>query len=137
MHQGYIPQLGRTERETLCEQTRNHLCNVCGLSTRSYPMLEHDVHAREILRFFVSLGPALWHDEVHPEGLQFSITVLDRWNRQLVHDIGGDISELVETNPVSVEALDLETDPEPIVLLLYCYTFKDGAGYHYDWVSTL
>ena len=136
-HQGYIHPLAQSQRKKLCQEARVRVCNVHNLPSNSYPMLEHDVHARAILRFFTELGSTFWLQHVNPESLQFSVTVLDRSNRALVQGVAGDVSELVETNPVSVEPVDLEAAMNPVIILLYCYTFRDSTGYHYDWIATL
>jgi hypothetical protein len=131
--QGYAKDWDRSARREICTQARRHLCAVHGLSPTSYPMLEHDVHARTLLRFFVGLEE-LWQSHVAPKQLHFAIVVLDRFNRALVHGEHGEVTEIPETNPVAVEPEDLEGDQEDVRITLYCNTFDNGQGYHYEWI---
>ena len=65
--QGYVVGRGVAERKLLCHQVRTHLNAAHGLPADAYPFLDHAVHARDILRFFVDLGEALWAPGVNPK----------------------------------------------------------------------
>ena len=132
---GYLKDLDREGRRDICSRTRRHLCDVHGLSPRGYPMLEHDVHARSILRFFVGLGDELWKPHVVPTLVHFTVVVLDRFNRALMEGVHGELSEIPETNPVAAEPEDLDGDRDETVVMMYCNTLRNGEGYHYEWIS--
>jgi len=135
IHQNLLKTLSPAERKKLCGEARQHLQEEYGLSLRGFPFLHHDFHARGILRFLVTSASTIWLPNINPLGLQFSLTVLDRWNRALLPSSPGKVSEIPETNVVSIEPVDLDLEQYPVVILLYCHTFRNGDGYHYDWVS--
>ena len=97
-------------------------------------MLEHDRHSQGILDYLRTLGDEFWADATLPAHLAFAIVVLDRSNRALQQDVGGGICEMVETEPVHVPAYETGQAEELAVVTLYCHTFLDGTGYHYDCV---
>ena len=134
VHQTLLKPLSPAERKKLCREARQHLHGEYGLSRRGFPFLRHDSHARGILRFLVASASTIWLPDIIPLGLQFSPTVLDRWNRALLPGSPGEVSEIPETNVVSIEPADLDVEQYPVVILLYCHTFRNGDGYHYDWI---
>ena len=133
LHQNLLKPLSLAERKKLCREARQHLQEDYGLR-RGFPFLRHDSHARGILRFLVASASTIWLPNINPLGLQFSLTVLDRWNRALLPGSPGKVSEIPETNVVSIEPVDLDVEQYPVVILLYCHTFRNGDGYHYDWI---
>ena len=70
--------------------------------------------------------------------LQLTVTVWDRFNYRAVVDAQGHLDELAPTDPVLVPPLcgfDTETHAECVQIQLYSHTHRDGAGWHYEWVS--
>ena len=130
--QGLIGPLDKDKRVQLCTAVRRHLVTYCGLSPHGYPFLAHDEHFDAICQVLrVSLLP-LWLAEQCLSQTSFTCIVHDRFNRQMVRDATGAYSELPETNPVHSAAPGAES--LSVVVTLYCNTYDNGEGWHYEWI---
>ena len=105
------------------------------MPAHGYPFLSHDEHALPIITFLRTLGDTFWAADVDPNDLGFTLIVFDRWNRALLTDARGQLTELPESNPVHLPAPSGPATSRDTILALYCHTHDDGSGDHYDWIA--
>ena len=130
--QGLLKPLSGEVRDALCLQVRHHLEKSHNLSPCNYPFLSHDHHFHPICQILRQTLGQLWISD--PSYTSFTCIVYDRFNRQLVEDDVGELSEIPETNPVYSAAPTKESTM--VVILLYCNTDEFGKGWHYEWIRT-
>ena len=127
------------ERREACAAARWHLVQHHGVDARNDDYLSHDLHLAPIFNFLRNNCPTVWEDSATAHTIQLTADIFDRFHfrRVLAHD--GSIDELAPTNPVCVPPLGIDGAHQPstnhILVQLYCYTHRDGNGYHYEWIS--
>ena len=131
--QGLLKPLRRKIRNNLCLQVRQHLEKSHNLSPCNYPFLSHDHHFHPICQILRQTLGQLWISD--PSHTSFTCIVYDRFNRQLVEDGVGELSEIPETNPVYSPAPSSKSTM--VIILLYCNTDDFGNGVHYEWIRTM
>ena len=90
-----------------------------------------------IQAFLRGTMPAFWSKPETAGQLDLTLTVFDRFNGRLVHGERGDADELAPAEPVHVPAMHSGDSPHFVQVQLYCYTHRDGTGWHYEWVSSM
>ena len=101
--------------------------------THSCPMI---ITQDQCLIFLRRQCPSLWVDPDAVQALDLTVTVFDRFNGRLVVDQNGIADELAPTNAVHAPPLNNEAPTAFDQLQLYCHTSSDGAGWHYEWMSS-
>jgi len=136
---GYVrPAITHDERRAACAAARCHLVRAHGLRPVGDPMLAHDAHIGPIFNYFREHCHWLWVDAQSVKAVDLTVTVFDRFNGRRVQDERGYLDELAPTNPVRVPPFSSggrQTQRTHVQLQLYCYTHRNGSGYHYEWVS--
>ena len=72
--------------------------------------------------------------------VDLTVTVFDRFNGRLVESGSGVVDELVPTEPIRAAPLRVQrkhTPREHVQVQLYNLTHRDGAGWHYEWLSAV
>ena len=139
-HAGFVrPDISYDERRAACSAARWHLVQEYGLSSDGNPYLAHDSHAAPIFDFLRRHCPRVWLDVQRVRTADLTIIVFDRFNGRLVTDSFGRTDELAPTEPVRVPPLAgvcRSHAPLHVQVQLYSYTFRDGTGWHYEWLSS-
>ena len=82
--------------------------------------------------------PHLWVDAEGVKSVDLTVVVFDRFNGRIVEGAGGVMDELAPTEPIRASPLRAgrkRTPGQEVQLQLYSHTHRDGAGWHYEWLS--
>ena len=133
--QELIVPLQLSERMHLCTTVRRYLEMTCDLCAHGYPFLSHDAHFDAICQQLRQSLLPLWREQHSLSRTSFTCIVYDRFNRQMVENVNGEYTELVETNPVHSRAHGEES--MTVLIMLYCNTHDNGDGWHYEWLRAV
>jgi len=115
-----------SSRAAICSRVREHLVKFHGASHDGY--LAHDEQVQAVFEYLRSHELALWRAGVHPERIECTVTVFDRFSCRV---------ELAPTDPVFIPAPIAEAsshEVQHVQLALYACTSLNGLGYHYEWI---
>ena len=87
---------------------------------------------------FVHLAYACIATQHHAKlRLNLSAIVYDRFQRRLLQDEDGTLTELPDLHPTIISKAPTAEDESTEIIRLYCNTHEDehGTPYHYEWIS--